>query len=315
MEYIAFGEVLFEEHSSSFSSPYLFNGKELDRETNLSYYGARYYDAKTSLWLSVDPLAELAPDKTPYHFVSNNPINRVDPRGLTDYRVNGETTTIDDGKNGVLLDVSQKQLNRLQSKFDKGGKGYERMMNRLSSQNGYTTYGATDDGISITTHKAGGDSYQQHQDKIFGNYSDLSTRRPASGAITSMEFSSPFFPIGGVLNSLGRAVTTAEGFLFGSLTLKTPFNISVQRFGNMSFTRPDFWGLEVGTSSFVNRTFVAIKPEWNALTQYTTGIIPKGTPVQFGIVGPQGLAYPGGSLQFIVNSNSVINQASSVIPR
>ena len=31
VEYIAFGEVLFEEHSSSFSSPYLFNGKELDR--------------------------------------------------------------------------------------------------------------------------------------------------------------------------------------------------------------------------------------------------------------------------------------------
>ncbi|MEO6174498.1 MAG: SpvB/TcaC N-terminal domain-containing protein [Flavobacterium circumlabens] len=56
VEYIAFGEILFEEHSSSFSSPYLFNGKELDRETNLSYYGARYLDMKTSIWLSVDPL-------------------------------------------------------------------------------------------------------------------------------------------------------------------------------------------------------------------------------------------------------------------
>ena len=61
MEYIAFGEVLFEEHSSSFSSPYLFNGKELDRETNLSYYGARYLDMKTSLWLNVDPLATYNP--------------------------------------------------------------------------------------------------------------------------------------------------------------------------------------------------------------------------------------------------------------
>ncbi|WP_229029197.1 hypothetical protein [Flavobacterium sp. SLB02] len=40
---------MFEEHSSSFSSPYLFNGKELDRETNLSYYGARYFDMKTPL--------------------------------------------------------------------------------------------------------------------------------------------------------------------------------------------------------------------------------------------------------------------------
>jgi len=48
-EFMAFGEVLFEEHSSSFSSPYLFNGKELDLETNTSYYGARYLDMKTSL--------------------------------------------------------------------------------------------------------------------------------------------------------------------------------------------------------------------------------------------------------------------------
>ena len=32
VEYIAFGEVLFEEHASSFKTPYLYNGKELDRE-------------------------------------------------------------------------------------------------------------------------------------------------------------------------------------------------------------------------------------------------------------------------------------------
>ena len=81
VEYIAFGEVLFEEHSSSFSSPYLFNGKELDRETNLSYYGARYYDAKTSLWLSVDPLAEKMPSHGAYVFSFNNPIKFIDPDG------------------------------------------------------------------------------------------------------------------------------------------------------------------------------------------------------------------------------------------
>ncbi|MFQ6602983.1 RHS repeat domain-containing protein [Flavobacterium sp. C3NV] len=49
--------MLFEEHSGSFSSPYLFNGKELNRETNLSYYRARYLDMTISLWLNVDPLA------------------------------------------------------------------------------------------------------------------------------------------------------------------------------------------------------------------------------------------------------------------
>jgi RHS repeat-associated protein len=81
VEYIAFGEILFEEHSSTFSSPYLFNGKELDRETNLSYYGARYLDMKTSIWLSVDPLAEKYSFIAPYVYVFNNPIKFIDPDG------------------------------------------------------------------------------------------------------------------------------------------------------------------------------------------------------------------------------------------
>jgi RHS repeat-associated protein len=100
-EYIAFGEVLFEEHSSSFSSPYLFNGKELDRETNLSYYGARYLDMKASLWLNVDPLALYNPIKEDqfyydgehnggvyngrnlsyYGYCYQNPIMYFDPNG------------------------------------------------------------------------------------------------------------------------------------------------------------------------------------------------------------------------------------------
>lgn len=48
------------------------------------YYGARYYDPRLSVFISVDPLAEVQPDKTPYHFVSNNPITRVDPTGMLD---------------------------------------------------------------------------------------------------------------------------------------------------------------------------------------------------------------------------------------
>ncbi|EKT3966585.1 RHS repeat-associated core domain-containing protein [Flavobacterium psychrophilum] len=81
VEYIAFGEVLFEEHSSSFKSPYLFNGKELDRETNLTNFGARYLDMKTSLWLSVDPLVEKYPAYSPYAYCINNPLNVIDPDG------------------------------------------------------------------------------------------------------------------------------------------------------------------------------------------------------------------------------------------
>ena len=80
-EYIAFGEILFDEHSSEHTMPYLFNGKELDQETGLYYYGARYLDSKTSLWLNVDPLAEKYPNISPYAYVANNPIKYIDPDG------------------------------------------------------------------------------------------------------------------------------------------------------------------------------------------------------------------------------------------
>ena len=86
-EYIAFGEVLFKEHGTSRSMPYLFNGKELDTETGLYYYGARYYDPRVSLWLNVDPLAEKYPHVSPYTYTLNNPIKFIDPDGRESEKV------------------------------------------------------------------------------------------------------------------------------------------------------------------------------------------------------------------------------------
>ena len=100
-EYIAFGEVLFEEHSTSKTMPYLFNGKELDQETNLTYFGARYLDMKTSLWLNTDPLSGYNPIQETEHYIDGqhnggvfnpmnlntygytyqNPILYIDPNG------------------------------------------------------------------------------------------------------------------------------------------------------------------------------------------------------------------------------------------
>jgi len=81
LEYFAFGETFLEEHSNTDSTPYLFNGKELDEQTGLYYYGARYYDAKTSVWSSVDALAERHPEISPFVYCANNPIKFIDPDG------------------------------------------------------------------------------------------------------------------------------------------------------------------------------------------------------------------------------------------
>jgi RHS repeat-associated protein len=81
LEYFAFGETFVEEHSNTNRTPYLYNGKELDDETGLYYYGARYYDARASIWVSVDPKAADYPSYSPYAFNFGNPINFVDVDG------------------------------------------------------------------------------------------------------------------------------------------------------------------------------------------------------------------------------------------
>ena len=79
--YLPYGELLVDEHSSSEDMPYKFNGKELDEETGLYYYGARYMDPKISMWLGVDPLLEKHTGLSAYTFCYNNPIKIIDPLG------------------------------------------------------------------------------------------------------------------------------------------------------------------------------------------------------------------------------------------
>ena len=79
--YLPFGEEMVAQNNSSYNNVYRFSAKELDEDTGLSYFGARYYDPKFSIWLSVDPLAEKFPDQSPYSFCFNNPMRFVDPDG------------------------------------------------------------------------------------------------------------------------------------------------------------------------------------------------------------------------------------------
>lgn len=81
--YTPFGELFVEEQQlqEEGRQAYLFNGKELDRETGLYYYGARYYDPTASLWLSVDPMANKYPGWSPFNYTMQNPVKFVDPDG------------------------------------------------------------------------------------------------------------------------------------------------------------------------------------------------------------------------------------------
>jgi RHS repeat-associated protein len=111
LEYTPYGEVWIEWADRQVERndviPYRFTGKELDAETGLSYYGARYLDPKTSRWMSADPaLGEYVPEAPVneearrrngnlpgmggvynyvnlhvYHYAGNNPVKYIDPDG------------------------------------------------------------------------------------------------------------------------------------------------------------------------------------------------------------------------------------------
>ncbi|MCU7616199.1 hypothetical protein NZ698_03225 [Chryseobacterium sp. PBS4-4] len=78
---LPFGETMIEQMDGSYDNPFKFNAKELDEDTGLYYYGARYYNPRLSIWYGVDPLAEKYPDLSPYAYVANNPVNAIDPNG------------------------------------------------------------------------------------------------------------------------------------------------------------------------------------------------------------------------------------------
>ena len=80
--YLPYGEDWVDiRHHGYFGSAYKFNGKEKDDETGYSYYGARYYTDRLSIWLSVDPLADKYPHLSPYAYCADNPILYVDSDG------------------------------------------------------------------------------------------------------------------------------------------------------------------------------------------------------------------------------------------
>ncbi|MCR5570341.1 MAG: RHS repeat-associated core domain-containing protein [Paludibacteraceae bacterium] len=81
--YILYGGVFVEERNGSWVSSYLFNAKELDEETGLYYYGARYLDPTGAMWLSVDPMWEDYRFMTSYSYCAGNPVKIVDPDGTS----------------------------------------------------------------------------------------------------------------------------------------------------------------------------------------------------------------------------------------
>ena len=71
---------------------YKYNGKEWQDELglNLYDYGARNYDPALGRFFVLDLFSEQFVDRNPYHYVSNNPVNKVDVGGHLEIIVNDQ---------------------------------------------------------------------------------------------------------------------------------------------------------------------------------------------------------------------------------
>lgn len=83
--YSAFGEeFIFDESGKAKKTscnPWRFSSKRVDEESNLVYFGRRYYDPGMGRWLTPDPLGESAGPNL-YAYVNNSPLTHFDAYGL-----------------------------------------------------------------------------------------------------------------------------------------------------------------------------------------------------------------------------------------
>ena len=124
IEYLPTGE-LFAEQRDYWHTPYRFNGKELDEETGLYYYGARYYTPELGIWLSVDPLSDKYPSMSAFMYCAGNPVVLVDPDGR-------EVETADEESRRNIRNTLTKDEARF-VRFNKNGQLDTKRLNKSKS--------------------------------------------------------------------------------------------------------------------------------------------------------------------------------------
>lgn len=160
--------LLLPQGNLSATTSYTFSAKEKDSETNLSYFGARYYSSDLSIWLSVDPMSDKYPSLSPYVYCKNSPVVLFDPDGedavyiaFPDYKITvGKKQYKHLGHAGVLLIDNKTGLTKYYEygRYDKEGKGEVRKItisNVTIGEDGKPTQESLNKVLKQISNKAG----------------------------------------------------------------------------------------------------------------------------------------------------------------
>jgi RHS repeat-associated protein len=140
-DYRAFGEQVDLTHTTDKVTE-TFTGKELDDETDLSYFGARYLDQMLGMWVSVDAKRQF---NSPYLYAGNgtNPVRFFDPNGLAMYQM---AVFIDGLSNDDIEDINR--VSSTLSQLD----GFDFEMKFVHSQKELTEFVNNGTYTAVLTH-------------------------------------------------------------------------------------------------------------------------------------------------------------------
>lgn len=208
----------FNANGASGDYKYQYNGKSLEDDFGLNWndYGARFYDPALGRWHTIDPLAEISPDNTPYAYVRNNPMGYIDPDGMTDEKpVDGGTlktvtvtaSRLPSGTTGGLKPVSSMNtalpnIPKIASGVGGGGK---------SSGGGHGASSKLGGGIAYT---AGANPQRVDPSSLPTNSSNGSSTDPSSSLETAklVLAAASFIPgIGSVASVVSAGINMYQG--------------------------------------------------------------------------------------------------------
>lgn len=264
--------------------------------------------------ITIDPLAHEYPELSPYQWASNNPIAGIDLDGRETLPPSNYSPTAVDQNGTMVVKTSESIIDGVIYTSTSIGahfiNGITFGYGDLKNGNGYETQ---------TFLKAVGFSWTaglRSEKYSNGNIISLGDGFRLMGGVSDIiglgEFGAGFYEAKYGMNE--GLFATEEGFLFGHLNVTAPLDIPVQRFGGMSLKESPF-ALRTGTSKFLARNFNAIKPRWNKLDVYTTGVIPRGTKIKIGLAAPQSNFRIGLLPQINVQARQVVKQTTKIVKK
>lgn len=152
MDYDEFGNVLLDTNPGF--QPFGFAGGLFDSLTGLVHFGAREYDPEAGRWTTKDPIGFADGDGNLYAYVTNDPVNFLDPAGLEPYKF---YETEEEAARQALLDIWLKSM--LEGVeyggtifIDKKGRGYFYIPANRGHKEGVRTYQECERGIGISRY-------------------------------------------------------------------------------------------------------------------------------------------------------------------